>query len=106
LIPHSELRVHLSAPPGRGAVPDYTKDNGKNVKSDNGNASKAIPVSTAEFNPCGWRAWLNNTTITLGANSVMDPDPPLVAGSIENGYDEATANIRSRTWYVALKKRF
>jgi len=63
-------------------------------------------VSTAEFNPCGWRAWLNNTTITLGVNNVMDTDPPLVAGSIENGYDEATANIRSRTWYVALKKRF
>ena len=22
-----------------------------------------MPVSTAEYNPCGWRAWLNNTTI-------------------------------------------
>jgi len=23
-----------------------------------------------------------------------------------NGYDQRTANIRGRTWYVALKKRF
>jgi iron complex outermembrane receptor protein len=54
----------------------------------------------------GWRAWLNNTTITLGVNNVMDLAPPFVAGAFENGYDEATANIKGRTWYVALKKRF
>ena len=30
----------------------------------------------------------------------------VVAGAAENGYDEATANIKGRTWYVALKKRF
>jgi len=67
---------------------------------------KATAVSTAEYDPCGWRAWLNNTTITLGVNNVMDLAPPFVAGSLENGYDEATANIKGRTWYVALKKRF
>jgi len=36
--------------------------------------------------------------------------PPFVAGVVagvgENGYDEQTANIKGRTWYVALKKRF
>jgi len=67
---------------------------------------KATAVSTAEYDPCGWRAWLNNPTITLGVNNVMDLAPPFVAGSLENGYDEATANIKGRTWYVALKKRF
>jgi hypothetical protein len=52
------------------------------------------------------RGWLNNTTITLGVNNLMDLEPPFVAGAIENGYDEATANIKGRTCYVALKKRF
>ena len=55
---------------------------------------------------CGWRAWLNNTTITLGMNNVFDQDPPFVAGNDENGYDQWQANIRGRTWYVALTKRF
>ncbi len=40
-----------------------------------------MPVSTAEYNPCGWRAWLNNTTISLGMQNVFDEDPPFVAGS-------------------------
>jgi len=39
-------------------------------------------------------------------NNVFDLAPPFVAGSVENGYDESTANIKGRTWYVALKKRF
>ena len=30
-----------------------------------------MPVSTAEYNPCGWRAWLNNTTITLGLKIML-----------------------------------
>ena len=41
-----------------------------------------MPVSTAGYNPCGWRGWLNNTTITLGMQNVFDEDPPFVAGSI------------------------
>jgi outer membrane receptor protein involved in Fe transport len=71
-----------------------------------GKGKNVMPVSTAEYSLCGWRAWLNNTTITLGVNNVFDFAPPFVAGSGENGYDEATANIRGRTWYVALTKRF
>src|SRR6266446_3473028 len=31
---------------------------------------------------------------------------PLVIGNFSNGYDEATTNIKGRTWYVSLKKRF
>jgi outer membrane receptor protein involved in Fe transport len=64
------------------------------------------PVSIAEYSSSGCRAWLNNTTITLGMNNVFDQDPPFVSGYLENGYDEWTANIRGRTWYVALTKRF
>jgi iron complex outermembrane receptor protein len=97
---------NLSVAPKLSEVPGYAKDGGKNVKLKDGKAANLIPVSTAEYNPCGWRAWLNNTTITLGVNNVMDLEPPFVAAAFENGYDEATANIRGRTWYVALKKRF
>ena len=53
-----------------------------------GKGKNVMPVSTAEYNPCGWRAWLNNTTITLGMNNVFDQDPPFVAGNGENGYDQ------------------
>jgi len=65
-----------------------------------------LPVSTAEYSSCGWRAWLNGTTVTLGVNNVFDLAPPFVAAAGENGYDEQTTNIKGRTWYVALKKRF
>jgi iron complex outermembrane receptor protein len=87
-------------------VAGYARDGGKNAKMKDGKGKNVMPVSTAEYNPCGWRAWLNNTTITLGLNNVFDLAPPFVAGSGENGYDESTANIKGRTWYVALKKRF
>jgi outer membrane receptor protein involved in Fe transport len=86
-------------------VGGYAKDGGKNVKM-NGKDKYVAPVTTASYSECGWRAWLNNTTITLGMNNVFDQPPPFVAGAIENGYDEATANIKGRTWYLALTKRF
>jgi outer membrane receptor protein involved in Fe transport len=88
-------------------VPGYARDVGKNAEIKDGKGKNVMPVSTAEYNPCGWRAWLNNTTITLGMNNVFDQDPPFVAGASEaNGYDQWQANIRGRTWYVALTKRF
>ena len=65
-----------------------------------------MPLSTAEYNPCGWHGWLNNTTISLGMQNVFDEDPPFVAGAGENGYDESLATIKGRFWYVQLKKRF
>ena len=49
---------------------------------------------------------MNNTTISLGMQNVTDKDPPPVAGSFENGYDESLATIKGRFWYVQLKKRF
>jgi hypothetical protein len=43
-------------------------------------------------------------------NNILDADPPFAAGgfqaSNENGYDEATFDLKGRYWYVALKKRF
>ena len=93
-------------PPAPAEVPGLAKDGGKNVKVKDGKEKNVIPVSTAEYNPCGWRAWLNNTTITLGMQNVFDEDPPFVNSAIENGYDESLATIKGRFWYVQLKKRF
>jgi iron complex outermembrane receptor protein len=97
---------NLPASAAQNEVAGYARDGGKNTKLKDGKEKNVMPVSTAEYNPCGWRAWLNNTTITLGMNNVFDQDPPFVAGNIENGYDQFTANIMGRTWYVALTKRF
>ena len=93
-------------PPARAQVPGFAKDGGKNVNMKDGKEKNVMPVSTAEYNPCGWRAWLNNTTLTLGMQNVLDEDPPFVAGSFENGYDESLATIKGRFWYIQLKKRF
>src|SRR5262249_48283253 len=88
------------APPAN--VSGYDKNGG----SAPPNEKNIVPVSTAEYRPRGWRSWFNKNTITFGIKNVRDEEPPFVAASIENGYDESTANIRGRTWYVALRKRF
>jgi iron complex outermembrane receptor protein len=94
-------------PPAAAEVPGYAKDGGKNVKSGkDGKEKNVIPVSTAEYGCNNWKWWLNNTTVTLGMQNVLDEDPPFVAGSFENGYDESLATIKGRYWYVGLKKRF
>ena len=97
---------NLPPPAAQSEVAGYAKDGGKNVKMKDGKEKNVMPVSTAEYNPCGWRAWLNNTTITLGVNNVMDEEPPFVSAAFENGYDEETANAKGRLWYVGIKKRF
>jgi iron complex outermembrane recepter protein len=93
-------------PPAPAEVPGFAKDGGKNVRMKDGKEKNVIPVSTAEYGCNNWRWWLNNTTITLGMQNVTDEDPPFVAGSFENGYDESIATIKGRFWYVGLKKRF
>jgi iron complex outermembrane receptor protein len=93
-------------PPAPAEVPGFAKDGGKNVKSKDGKEKNVVPVSTAEYGCNNWRWWLNNTTISLGMQNVLDEDPPFVAGSFENGYDESLATIKGRFWYVGLKKRF
>jgi iron complex outermembrane recepter protein len=92
-------------PPAPAQVPGLAKDGGKNVKMD-GKEKNVLPVSTANYYPCGWRAWLTNTTITLGMQNVFDEDPPFVAGAFENNFDESLADIKGRFWYLQLKKRF
>jgi outer membrane receptor protein involved in Fe transport len=93
-------------PPAPAEVPGYAKDGGKNVKMKDGKEKNVVPVSTAEYGCSNWQWWLNNTTITLGMQNVTDEDPPFVAGSFENGYDESLTTIKGRFWYVGLKKRF
>src|SRR6266513_5672886 len=95
----------FNLPPAAPApVPGFAKDGGKNFKMKDGKEKNVMPVSTAEYNPCGWGAWLNNTTISLGMQNVFDEDPPFAAGS--GGYDASLATIKGRFWYVQLKKRF
>ena len=97
---------NFAASAAQNEVAGYAKNSGKNAKMENAKDKEVMPVSTAEYSTCGWRAWLNGTTVTLGVNNVFDLAPPFVAGAAENGYDEQTANIKGRTWYVALKKHF
>ena len=102
----ASYKFNLPPPVAQQEVAGYAKDGGKNVRMKEGKDKNVMPVSTAEYNPCGWRAWLNGTTITLGLQNATDEDPPFVAGSFENGYDESLADVRGRFWYVQLVKRF
>ena len=78
----SDCVLHVqSATACTAQVPGFAKDGGKSVNVKDGKQKNVIPVSTAEYNPCGWRAWLNNTTISLGMQNVFDEDPPFVAGA-------------------------
>ena len=90
------------ASPTSADVAGVAKNGGKPATTE----KKSAAINTAEYRPFGWRAWLNNTTVTFGINNLTDEQPPFVAASIENAYDESTANIRGRTWYVSLRKRF
>jgi iron complex outermembrane recepter protein len=96
----------LSAPVAEQEVAGYAKDGGKNVKMHDGKEKNVVPVSTAEYGACGWRVWLNGTTLTLGMQNIFDSDPPFVGGAFENNYDESLADVRGRFWYAAIKKRF
>jgi outer membrane receptor protein involved in Fe transport len=104
LIVNYTFNLPASAAPNE--VAGYARDGGKNTESKDGKGKSVMPVSTVAYNPCGWRAWLSNTTITLAVNNVFDFSPPFVAGNFENGYDQRAANIRGRVWFVALTKRF
>jgi iron complex outermembrane receptor protein len=92
--------------PAPAPVPGFVKDGGKNVKGKDRKEKNAVLASTAEYNRYGWRGWLNNTTISLGIQNVLDADPPFAAGSFENGYDESLFTIKGRFCYVQVKKRF
>ena len=93
-------------PSALAEVPGFAPNGGKNVKIKDGKEKQVLPVSTPEYGCSTWRWWLNNVTISAGLQNVTDEDPPFVAGSFENGYDESLATIKGRFWYVQLKKRF
>ena len=93
-------------PPSSASVPGFAKDGGKNAQMKDGKEKEVMPLSTAAYGCGNWEGWLNNTTITLGMQNMFDSDPPFVAGSFENGYDESLATIKGRFWYAQLKKRF
>jgi outer membrane receptor protein involved in Fe transport len=100
---------NFAAPVTENSVAGYAKDGGKTIKSKEGHDKNMLPVSTASYSPCGWRNWLNNTTITAGMNNIFDKSPPFSFGTLgggENGFDESTFSIKGRFWYVALKKKF
>ena len=92
--------------PAPAEVPGFAKDGGKNVKMKDGKEKNVVPVSTAEYGCSNWKWWLNNTTVTLGMQNVLDENPPFVLGNFENAYDESLTTIKGRFWYVGLKKRF
>ena len=75
------------------------------MKKKDGKEKNVLPVSTAEYYPCGWRAWLNGTTLTLGMQNVFGTDPPFVAGFLKTTTTNRSP-IKGRFWYVQLKKRF
>src|SRR5438105_7380329 len=99
---------NMPPPAAQSEVAGYAKDGGKNVKMKDGKEKNVMPVSTAEYNPCGWRAWLNNMTLTFGMDNVSDELPPFAAAGAANdiAFDAVTANIKGRVWYAAIKKRF
>jgi hypothetical protein len=90
-------------PPALAEVAGLAKDGGKNVRTKDNREKNVLPVSTAEFGCNNWKWWLNNITISLGMQNVLDSDPPFVAGNFENGYDESLATIKGRFWYVQVK---
>ena len=73
---------NLPAPVAQQEVAGFAKDGGKNVKMPDGKEKNVLPISTAEYGACGWRAWLNGTTITLGMQNVFDSDPPFAGGRL------------------------
>ncbi|MEY2491874.1 MAG: iron complex outerrane recepter protein [Verrucomicrobiota bacterium] len=100
---------NLAAPVTENQVAGYAKDGGKMIDSKDGKEKPLMPSSTAAYTQCGWKGWLNGTTVTGGINNVFDLDPPFGFGALgfgENGYDESTFSIKGRFWYVSLKKRF
>ena len=102
----AQYTFNMPAPAAASDVAGLAKDGGKNVKMKDGKDKNVMPVSTAEYNPCGWRAWLDKTTLIVGCENVTDEQPPFVAAAFENGYDQQTANAKGRFWYVGVKKRF
>lgn len=96
---------NFPGPVSEAPVAGEAMDGGRTAGAGDGK-KKVLPLTTSSYSACGWRSWLNGTTFSVGMNNIFDADPPFAAGGFENGYDEASASIRGRVWYVQLKKRF
>jgi hypothetical protein len=97
---------NLPPPVTDNQVAGYAKNGGRSVSSPGGKDKSVAPASTAAYSPCGWRVWLNGTTLTAGMNNIFDLEPPFFAAAADNGYDESAFNIKGRYWYVSVKKSF
>ena len=98
---------NFPASAAQSEVAGYAKDGGKNATMKGGKDKDVMPVSTAEsaesVRMASMAQWHNDHA---WPEQRFDLAPPFVAAAGENGYDEQTANIKGRTWYAALKKRF
>jgi len=55
----------------------------------------------------GWQQWLDQTTIRIGMNNILDEPPPFNAGAITgDNYDTSLGSIRGRYYYIGLNKKF
>src|SRR5207248_10372552 len=92
---------NFAAPAAQNEVPGYAKDGGKNAKVPEGKDKNVMPVSTAEYSACEWRAWLNGITDSLGMNNVFYLAPPCVAGVLagagDSGYEAQAASMKRLT---------
>lgn len=63
-----------------------------------------MPVSTASYSECGWRSWLNGTTITLGINNVFDANPPFAGGGVKMVSTKPVATLEAASGTCNLRK--
>ncbi len=54
----------------------------------------------------GWRKWLDETVVRVGASNILDEDAPFAAGAFNDSYDVTTHNNKGRFVYVQLTKKF
>lgn len=54
----------------------------------------------------GWRRWLDDTTVRLGASNILDEDAPFAAGAFNDSYDVTTHNNKGRFVYAQITKKF
>lgn len=54
----------------------------------------------------GWKKWLADTTVRVGASNILDEDAPFAAGAFNDGYDVTTHNNKGRFVYAQLTRKF
>lgn len=54
----------------------------------------------------GWKKWLADTTLRVGASNLLDEDAPFAAGGFNDSYDVKTHSNKGRFVYAQLTKKF